>query len=232
MNLLSQIMQSIRDKGVMLTALILWAHVQDLTFDFKYKTDTLSWQELNSLNVVGDNKIHGVRYQPTQARTLRKVFKTTDLPREGGFLDLGCGKGRALILAAEFGYTHIIGVEFSESLCQIARSNLLRYSRLHPGHTEFQVIHTDAAEYTIPQDVSTVFLFNPFDEMVMTKVVKNIENSLRNQFRRFYIIYRHPLHRGLFDNSGLFQIIAQHSFPQCDFLVYTTNDTLAKGYRN
>jgi len=117
MNFLSQLVQSVRDKGVVRTGLIMFAHIQDLAFDLKYKTDTLSWQELNSVSVVGKNKSHGVQYQPTQARTLRKVFKKMNLPREGAFLDLGCGKGRTLILAADFGYTRIIGVDFSELLC-------------------------------------------------------------------------------------------------------------------
>ena len=202
MNLLFQLVQNVREKGIMRTALILFAHAQDLAFDFKYKTDTLSWQELNGISVVGKNKVHGVYYQPTQARTLRKVFKKMNLPREGVFLDLGCGKGRALILAAEFGYTSIIGVEFSELLCQIAKSNLLCYSKCYPGPTEFQVIHADAAEYMIPQDVSTMFLFNPFGAVVMARVVSNIEESLRNHPRKLYIIYRHPLHRAMSHGSA------------------------------
>lgn len=224
MNLLSLLGRSVREKGIVRTILVLFSHAQDLAFDFKYKTNTLSWQELSSISVVGKNKSHGVQYQPTQARTLRKVFKSINLPRSGAFLDLGCGKGKVLILAAEFGYTQIIGVEFSETLCQIARLNLLRYSKLYPGPTEFQVIHADAAEYAIPDDASTVFMFNPFDSVVMAKVVMNIEKSLRRRARKLHIVYRHPLHRELFDNSSLFQIIAQHSFPQCDFLVYAAGN--------
>ena len=224
MNFLSQLAQSLHEKGVMRTVLILFAHIQDLAFDFKYKTDTLRWQELNSISVAGENKVHGFRYQPTQARTLRKVFKTVNPSRDGTFLDLGCGKGRALILAAEFGYRRVLGVEFSELLCQIAQTNLSRYSRDFSPTTEFRVIHTDAGDYAIPEDVSTVFMFNPFDEVVMTKVVKNIEGSLRNHPRKLYIIYRNPLHRYLFDSSGMLQVIARYSFPQCDFLVYATGD--------
>ncbi len=222
MNLLSQLLKNVRNKGILQTTSIVVANIDDLAFDMKYHTDTLRWQDLRNLYVVGENKDHGVFYQPTQARTLRKVFKRTNLPREGAFLDLGCGKGRALILAAEFGYTRIIGVEFSELLCQIAESNLLCYLKRYPGPVDFQVIHTDAAEYVIPQDVSTLFLFNPFDEVVMASVVRNIEKSLRNHPRKLFIIYRHPLHRNLFDRSGIFAVIAQHNFPQCDFLVYET----------
>jgi hypothetical protein len=63
-------------------------YIDDLAFDIKYHTDTLRWQDLRSLDVVGGNKDHGVFYQPTQARTLRYVFNKLKLPKEGAFLDL------------------------------------------------------------------------------------------------------------------------------------------------
>ena len=197
-------------------------YVDDLAFDMRYHTDTLRWQDLRSLDVVGGNKDHGVFYQPTQARTLRKVFSKLNLPREGAFLDLGCGKGRTLILAAEYGYTHIIGVEFSNLLCRVAKINMARYAERHPASVEFLVVHADAAGYAIQDAVSTIFLFNPFDEVIVAKVIDNIKKSWRKVPRRLYVIYRHPLHRHLFDNSGVFHIIAEYSFSQCNYLVYAS----------
>lgn len=152
------------------------------------------------------------------------MLKRINLPRTGVFLDLGCGKGRALILAAEFGFRSVVGVEFSELLCLIAKSNLSSYSKRYPGPIEFQVIHADAAEYVILKDVKTIFMFNSFGNAVMAKVVRNIEESLQQHPRKLWNIYANPLQRELFDNSGMFQVIAQHSFPQCDFLVYAAED--------
>lgn len=56
MNLLSELAASVRDKGLVRTVRILFAHIQDLSFDFKYRTDTLNWQELTSVRVVGKNQ--------------------------------------------------------------------------------------------------------------------------------------------------------------------------------
>ncbi len=224
MSIFSQVRQRIHEKGVIGAARIVLAHVRDLGFDLKYGTDTLSWHQLDDLEVVGDNKDHGVYYQPTQARTLWKVLKMSALPTEGAFLDLGCGKGRALILAAEYGYGRVVGVEFSDLLCRIAESNLSRYARRSSARAAYEVVHADAAGYPIPDDVSTVFMFNPFDAVIMTKVVQNITASLTRRPRRLHIIYRHPLHREILDGSGLFRETVRYSFPQCDFLVYSARD--------
>jgi SAM-dependent methyltransferase len=222
MNLVSQLRQRIREKGVIGTARILLAHFQDLAFDFKYGTDTLRWHELEGLEVVGANKVHGVYYQPTQARTLWKVLRDSGLPPEGAFLDLGCGKGRTLILAAEYGYKQVVGVEFSALLCGIAETNLARYAQHSARGAAFQVVHADAAEYPIPDDVSVLFMFNPFDAVIMAKVMQNIAMSLQRRLRDLHVIYRHPLHAEVLDASGLFREAVRHRFPQCDFLVYGT----------
>lgn len=211
MNILTQLVERVHEKGVIGTVKIVFAHVRDLSFDLRYGTDTMGWHQLDSLDVVGQNKVHGVMYQPTQAHTLRKVLRKSGLPPEGAFLDLGCGKGRVLILAAESGYRKVLGVEFSEYLCDIARANLERYTQRFSPATEAKAIHGDAAEYAIPDDVSTIFLFNPFDDVVMARVIGHIEASLRRAPRRLYIIYRHPLQRALLDSSAVFEVIGRHS---------------------
>lgn len=217
------LMHTLREKGLAQTTLIVISHFRDLTFDFKYKTDTMGWRELSTLDVLGPNREHGVQYQPTQARALREVLDGAGLPREGTFLDLGCGKGRTMILMAEFGYRRIIGVEFAELLCDVARQNLAGYRRRFSSQAEFQVVHADAAEYPIPAEVRAIYLCNPFDEVVMAKVVRNIETSLRKSPRQLHLIYGHPLQRGLIEANGLFREVARYSFPQCDYVVFRSS---------
>lgn len=103
MNILTQLFEKRREKGVFGAFKIVSAYLRDLSFDLKHGTDTMGWRQLDGLDVVGQNKAHGLMYQPTQAHTLRRVFRKSSLPPEGAFLELGCGKGRALILAAEYG---------------------------------------------------------------------------------------------------------------------------------
>lgn len=223
MKLLAQLYQRVREKGIVGTVRIVLAHAQDLAFDLRYGTDTLRWRKLEQLDVVGANKSHGVFYQPTRARALWKVLRDSGLTAEGTFLDIGCGKGRTLILAAEYGFKRVVGVEFSALLCGIAESNLARYLRHSSRGTAFQVINADAAEYPIPDDVSVIFMFNPFDAVVMARVMRSLAASLQRRPRDLHVIYSHPLHQAVLDGSGLFRGAVRHCFPQCDFLVYGTS---------
>ena len=45
-----------------------------------------------------------------------------------GFVDLGSGKGRALLLASDYPFREVIGVELSPKLDRIARDNIARYA--------------------------------------------------------------------------------------------------------
>lgn len=224
MSIAALTMKSIRQKGLFRTMRIVISHIQDLAFDFRYRTDTMRWTGLKDLDVLGGNKEHGVHYQPTQARKLRELFKKLALPTTYPFLDLGCGKGRVLMLAAEHGFRQLIGVDFSQDLCRVATSNLSRYLKKSRSVADYQIVHADAATYTISDSVCTIFMNNPFDAVVMRPVIELIKDSLKRHPRKIYIIYVHPLCRYLFDNSEMFAVIAQHRFPQCEFLVYTAGD--------
>ena len=96
----------------------------------------------------------------------------------------------------------MLGVEFSALLCGIAESNLVRYSKRSSRGASFQVVQADAAEYAIPDDVSVVFMFNPFDAVIMARVMQNIAASLSRQPRPLHVIYRHPLHARYWTDQG------------------------------
>ncbi|MBZ5489392.1 MAG: class I SAM-dependent methyltransferase [Acidobacteriia bacterium] len=44
------------------------------------------------------------------------------------FIDLGSGKGRALLMAAQYGFKRIIGVEFMPELHRVAQENIRKYT--------------------------------------------------------------------------------------------------------
>lgn len=45
------------------------------------------------------------------------------------FIDIGCGEGRVLLMAAEHGFRKIIGIDLAADLCLTARGNVERYRR-------------------------------------------------------------------------------------------------------
>lgn len=117
------------------------------------------------------------------------------------FLDIGCGKGRALCVAAHHGFKKLTGIDFSKELCEAAKANLEVTKQRIPG-MDFSVIHNDAFYFEIPADADCIFFFNPFDETIMSGVVENILESLQNHPRRLSIIYVNPLHKEYFIQAG------------------------------
>lgn len=225
MNALQLTIKSLREKGVTRTALIIFSHIRDLSFDFKYKTDTTSWTELQDLATLGDNKDHGFRYQPAQERSLRKVLREMRFPTDGAFVDIGSGKGRVLMIASDYGFKRVIGVEFSDLLCGIARKNLALYSQARSRELEYQIHHADAAAFAIPDDVSLVFMNNPFDETVMRPVIANIVASLARKPREIHVVYSNPTCRALFDANDKFRVIGEYPTAQLVYLIYRAGST-------
>ncbi|MDE3212930.1 MAG: class I SAM-dependent methyltransferase [Bacteroidota bacterium] len=168
----------------------------------KYGLDTLRIDRLKSLSVKGDNKIHGSIYQGCNYFVLEKGF---DFLKQYGpfrhFVDFGCGKGRALAVAAHYGFNRITGVDFAAALCQEAESNL-RDQKIRFPETKFAVLHEDASMYPIEPDQDVFFFFNPFDEVVMLQVVKNLLASLRKHPRKLWVFYANPVDKEIFLSAG------------------------------
>lgn len=108
------------------------------------------------------------------------------------FVDLGSGKGRALLLASEFPFRAIIGVELSPHLHRAALDNVSRYRPLVQRCTNILCIEGDAAEYRLPAGPLVLYMWNAFEGPVFEKVVTALENSLQRDPREVYVVYVHP----------------------------------------
>ncbi len=132
----------------------------------------------------------------TTDRALRANYKPLN-----HFLDLGCGKGRAMCMAAHHGFNKVSGIDLSKDLCLSAEANLSKTKKQFPL-LQYKVINNDAFYYEIPQDADCIFFFNPFDEIIMSAVVNNIFESLEDNPRKLRIIYVNPLHKEQFIKAG------------------------------
>jgi SAM-dependent methyltransferase len=105
------------------------------------------------------------------------------------FVDIGSGKGRALLLASGYPFREIIGVELSAELNRVARANIARYPRAQVPITS---VHGDAAGFEWPTGPLLVYLWNSFTQPVMEQMLRNLEDSLAKLPRPLYLIYIHP----------------------------------------
>ena len=112
------------------------------------------------------------------------------------FVDVGSGKGRALLLASDYPFRKIIGVELSPELDRIARANIARYAEAAGGALTHRPpvvsMQGDATEFLWPPEPLVVYMWNAFTKPVMEQVFQNLEASLAKQPRELYLVYMHP----------------------------------------
>ena len=107
------------------------------------------------------------------------------------FVDVGSGKGRALLLASDYPFREIIGVELSPELDRVARANIARYTAAVIDQPVIS-IQGDAAEFLWPPGPLVVYMWNAFTGPVMERVFQNLEASLAQLPRELYLVYIHP----------------------------------------
>jgi SAM-dependent methyltransferase len=145
---------------------------------------------------------------------------TLDFPSESVFVDLGSGKGKTLLMAAGYGFKRVVGVEFSPELCEIAKSNWSIYRQGSETDPAFEIVNTDVVDYAVKDDENVFFMFHPFDDVVMDKVIQNVEASHERAPRKIWIIYYNPVFQDLLEGRGTFRRVSRTGQRGGSFAVY------------
>ena len=116
------------------------------------------------------------------------------------FVDLGCGKGRALLLAEEYEFKKIVGVDFAKRLVKIASHNaaIVESQRI-------TVIHGDVRDFDLPPGPLVVFLYNPFSE----RITRGVMQRLNSHPEPFYVAYVNPLYAEAVSSQPGAEIVAK-----------------------
>ncbi|MBX3240171.1 MAG: class I SAM-dependent methyltransferase [Chitinophagaceae bacterium] len=170
-------------------ALFLLSH--EIRGEKKYGINTTKPVELKDLTIKKGNIRQSSRYEAVNYYILENLLqKLTTLVSPGTFVDLGCGKGRAMVVAAHYGFKTIKGIDFAEEMCREAEQNLdnLR-SELD---VDFTIVPANVPDYTIQPDDSVFFMFNPFAKETIIQFLDNLEESLLHHPRDIYFLYVSP----------------------------------------
>lgn len=175
-------------------------------FDMSLGVETSRTASLWKLRIPSQNVHHGSEYRTTHPSVFHGAVDAVPRnPGELSFLDLGCGKGRTLILAAQRGFKSVTGVEFSPELAATARQNL----RL-TGVTA-QVIEIDASKFVFPDGDILVYMYNPFGKPVMQSVAMNLLEWRKRNTAPAYVVYLNPVCESIFDSLPAFQPVAKRN---------------------
>lgn len=173
--------------------------IRRLAYEFEdYLFEKRYWLEIGGVipneELVAENQLsleHATAYHAVWCRNLRELFleaKKTEIPFDA-FVDIGAGKGKACFYAhLKMPALTILGVEFSGPLVKVANRNKQRFNSSRVGF-----INADANEYLLPDSTKLVFMFNPFDNVVLERFLANNADHFRQ--RRSVISYANCIHR-------------------------------------
>jgi SAM-dependent methyltransferase len=117
---------------------------------------------------------------------------------------VGCGKGRVLAMAAHHGFGQVYGFDLSAPLCTESQKLALEMETIFP-QCFIQVDCKNADEYEVPTDVGVLFLFNPFDQIIMEAFVQNVMQSLHLKPRPLKVLYANPVCKKTWLDQGFIE---------------------------
>jgi SAM-dependent methyltransferase len=148
----------------------LWyQHLTERAFDRRHGVDTYAFVQVRDMADLSDAQRAAMHeYGPTRAMDFGPLIAGLDLDLSAyAFLDVGSGKGKALLLAAAFPFRRIEGVELSAALHETAAANIAAYRG--PRHHDRIASHAgDALTHPLPEGPLLVFMFNPFPAEVVS----------------------------------------------------------------
>lgn len=192
MQSLSEYWQFLRLRGVRDTCRFAVSSVVDAAFDAVHGTRTGGLVPADELAPLEPAASEATCYRPTRGRPFRSLLRALMPTPAGTFVDYGCGKGRVLLLAAEHGFTDLVGVELSGSLSAVARAQLGALKQRRP-ELSYRIVQGDAACFEPPATASVFYFYNPFSTRIMVRCLSRIAASLAANPRPHVVVYHHNM---------------------------------------
>ncbi|HEY1462626.1 MAG TPA: class I SAM-dependent methyltransferase [Terriglobales bacterium] len=197
----------------------------DAEYDWDFRVNTTGG------SVRGRDRFLGLLhspYMPTEPALFREILDKLlsvapiDL-RDFVFIDLGSGKGRTLLMASDYPFREIVGVELLPSLHQSAQENIAAYKSENQKCFALESTCGDAGEFAFPDGPLVLYLFNPLPESGLVRVLQNLQASLEKNPRDAFVLYHNPLlEKHLNDRSWLQKLAGTQQFAIYQFRFQAT----------
>jgi SAM-dependent methyltransferase len=129
------------------------------------------------------------------------------------FVDLGCGKGRAVMMASQFGFREVAGVELHPALARIAEANVAVWTAAGRAVCPVRIVCQDATEFALPDGQCLLYLFHPFTAPVLKRLVERIEADFADRRGLLDLIYFNPEAGELLEAHGGFELLWAGTVP-------------------
>jgi SAM-dependent methyltransferase len=186
-------------------------------FDGLHGMETSGWIGGGSLATghVHDAYITGyVGVPPSRfLATMERWRMTGARADEYTFVDLGCGKGRAVLLASTLGFRAVVGVELNPELAKIAEVNREAWQAAGRAVAPIRIVCGDAAEFTLPEGPCLIYLYNPFGAPVLRRLLERIEAQRTARPGRVDVVYQNPEQEAVFQEFPAFELLWSEVIP-------------------
>lgn len=163
-------------------------------------------------DAIGEAIEDATHYEPTPVQEFEALLRAVPEPLDGfTFVDVGAGMGRVVMLASRMPFRQAVGVEVSGALCEVARDNLVRWRRANGDLAckDLRVVCRDAAAYEFPSGDLVAYLYNPFGERTLSRIVDRLAARAQG---RCYVLYHTPVHREVLRTHARFELVADLRF--------------------
>ena len=143
-------------------------------------------------------------YAGSDPRVLRGALAALGSIDDYTLVDLGCGKGRAVVVGSEFPFRAIIGIELSTKLANTARKNAAVVARTFPNRPGITIHEANVAEFQLPKGKLVLFLYHSFGRELLAQLLTTLESSLRSEGAHLFFVYDNPVCGDLLDASSAF----------------------------
>jgi hypothetical protein len=172
----------------------------DMEYDWEHRVNTTSGTVSWRARLLG---LFHSTYQPTEPALFQEMMAS--LPIEFDqftFIDLGSGKGRTLLMASEYPFRKIVGVELIAELHHAAQENIREYKSPTQRCVQIESLCADASEFVFLDTPLVLYLFNPLPEAGLRRMIRNLEKSLERSPRPVLLLYHNPVMDGILAASG------------------------------
>lgn len=220
----------IKKNGGRRAILELTSRIDNYYHEIRFGVDTYGRTTMEEIGIFNKELVD---YMPLGYYPIFSALKRIPIAKpQTVFLDYGCGKGRAVVVGASMPYKRVVGIEISEQLFSIAKTNIEKMKFKKASHVD--LYNMDATEYLITEDVNLIYFFNPFKGSVLQKVISNIKDSYERYPREIYIIYFYNDHfeKEIYTSDWIVKIWQRHFYPDCLCGIYVTKKPIHKFERS
>jgi SAM-dependent methyltransferase len=151
------------------------------------------------------NEAHWVDYIGSHPSIVRKCLDLIGIEPDMTFIDIGCGKGRALVVACEYPFARLIGVELSPLVVRVALRNFATLRRRDERFSRASIMAGDASQPPFQPGCNVLFFYNPFVGEPVKALIASIRRHIEaNANSKVWLICYNPVSFDEFDKCGLF----------------------------